>query len=223
MKNGLGKKISLYIVPLVCAPIIRIWYSTCRVQFHNISWRKEAEDSGRPIVRTSWHYCVLGLFAIYKHNPLVLMVSASNDGDYLARLVEKLGFDTVRGSSNKRGAKAAIELIRALRSGKHCGLAADGSQGPAQIAQAGPLLLAGKSGGMVLPMAYSASRYFTFKTWDRLILPKPFSKIDVFYGKPFMIPKEIKAGELEIYRPKLENSLNVLYEEAWSIYGKKVH
>lgn len=128
-----------------------------------------------------------------------------------------------QGATNRRGAKAAIELIRELRSCKHCGLVADGSQGPARIAQAGPLLLAGKSGGIVLPMAYSASCYITFKTWDRLILPKPFSTIDVFYGKPFMIPNEVKAGDLEDYRPKLENSLNVLYEEAWSLHGKKEH
>ena len=223
MKKGIPRKISLFLVPLICAPIIRIWYSTFQVRVHNIAWRKEAEESGRPIVRTSWHCCVLGLFAIYKRTPLVLMISASSDGDYLARLVEILGFSTVRGSSNKRGAKAAIELIRKLRSGKHCGLVADGSQGPARIAQSGPLLLAGKSEGIILPMIYSASRYFTFKTWDRLILPKPFSKIDVFYGKPFTLPQRVKAGELEFYRPKLENSLNALYEDAWSLYGKTEH
>jgi lysophospholipid acyltransferase (LPLAT)-like uncharacterized protein len=151
------------------------------------------------------------------------MVSASSDGDYLARLIEKLGFSAVRGSSNRRGAKAAIELIRELRSGKHCGLVADGSQGPARVAQEGPLFLAGKTGGLILPMAYSASRYITFKTWDRLILPKPFSAIDVFYGKPFTVPKGLKAVDLGSYLPKLEKSLNALYQEAWSMHGKKEH
>jgi lysophospholipid acyltransferase (LPLAT)-like uncharacterized protein len=223
MKTGLGRRISLYFVPLICAPLVKIWYLTCKVRLHNIAWRKEAEQSGKPIIRTCWHYCVLGLFAVYTNNPLVIMVSASNDGDYLARLIEKLGFSAVRGSSNRRGAKAAIELIRELRSGKHCGLVADGSQGPARRAQAGPLLLAGKSGGMVLPMVYSVSSYITFKTWDRLILPKPFSTIDVVYGKPFLVPKEVKAGDLGGYRSKLENCLNALYEEAWSLHGKKGH
>ena len=151
------------------------------------------------------------------------MVSPSNDGDYLARLIERLGFSAVRGSSNRRGAKAAIELIRLLRSGKNCGIVADGSQGPARKAQAGPLLLAGKSGGVVLPMAYSASKYITFKTWDRLILPKPFSTIDVFYGKPFTIPEDVKAGNLEEYQPKLQNSLNALYSEAWRMQGREEH
>jgi lysophospholipid acyltransferase (LPLAT)-like uncharacterized protein len=69
-------------------------------------------------------------------------------------------------------------------------------------------------------MAYSASRYITFKTWDRLIFPKPFSAIDVFYGKPITIPKDVRAADLGSYLPRLGISLNALYEEDWGMHGK---
>lgn len=223
MRNRSVEGLKLLILPLLVAVCVRIWYATCRIKIHNLDCRQEAEQSGLPIIRTVWHYCVLGIFAIYRNNPLVIMVSASGDGDYLARLLKLLGFSVVRGSSNSHGAKAAIELIKQLRAGKNCGLVADGSQGPVKVAQAGPLLLSAKSGGTILPMAYSASRYYTFNTWDRLILPKPFSTIHVVYGKPFTIPRTTKAFELEGYLPQLESNLNGLYDEAWGICGKENH
>jgi len=223
MKTNLGRRLSLFFLPLLVAGVVRLWYSTCNVRLHNTKWCEEAEQSGQPVVRTCWHYCVLGIFAVYRRNPLVIMVSASKDGEYLARLLEKLNFSVVRGSSNKRGAQAAKKLIRELRNGKNCGLVADGSQGPAKVAQSGPLMIAGKTGGIVLPMVYSASRYITFNTWDRLILPKPFSTIDVYYGKPMTVPAGVKANNLEGYRDDLENRLNELYDEVWLLQGKTSH
>lgn len=223
MKNNLGRRLSLFFLPLLVAVVVRLWYSTCKVRLHNTKWCEKAEQSGQPVVRTCWHYCVLGIFAVYRRNPLVIMVSASKDGEYLARLLEKLNFSVVRGSSNKRGAQAAKKLIRELRDGKNCGLVADGSQGPAKVAQSGPLMIAGKTGGVILPMVYSASRYFTFNTWDRLILPKPFSTIDVYYGEPMNVPAGVKVNNLEGYRDDLENRLNDLYDEVWSLQGKTSH
>lgn len=223
MKLSLGRRLSLIFLPLLVSGLVRLWYSTCTVRLHNLKWCEEAERSGYPVVRTCWHYCILGIFAVYRRNPLVLMVSASKDGEYLARLLEKLNFSVVRGSSNRRGTLAAKQLIRAVRSGNNCGLVADGSQGPAKVAQAGPLLIAGKTGGVVLPMMYSANRYFTFKTWDRLILPLPFSTIDVYYGRPMSVPAELRAHELEGYREDLEQRLNGLYDTVWSLQGKVAH
>lgn len=223
MKKSLGRRLNLFLLPLLVAVVVRLWYATCKVRLHNTKWCEEAEQSGSPVVRTCWHYCVLGIFAVYRRNPLVIMVSGSKDGEYLARLMEKLNFSVVRGSSNRNGAQAAKQLIRELRNGKNCGLVADGSQGPAKVAQSGPLLIAGRTGGVVLPMAYSANRYFTFNTWDRLILPKPFSTIDVYYGQPLTVPAEVKANDLEEYRDDLEKRLNTLYDSVWALQGKTSH
>lgn len=223
MKNKVVRHILLFFLPLLGAWFLKVWFATCRVRVHNTEWLDEAEASGRPIVRTCWHYCALGFFAVNWQRSMVVMISASKDGEYLARVIERLGFAVVRGSSNVGGARAARELIRELRLGKHAGLVADGSQGPARIMQSGPVLLAAKSGGIVLPVLYSVSRYFTFNTWDRLVLPKPFSVIDVFYGEPYVVPEEKKAGGLKVCRAELEERLNTLYDEVWALQGKKEH
>jgi lysophospholipid acyltransferase (LPLAT)-like uncharacterized protein len=223
MTTGIGRKIALAIIPFLGEMFVRLWFSTCRFREHNIEWRRQLEEEGKPIVGVSWHYCVLGVFAICRNVPLVFMISASNDGDLLSRTAERLGFSVVRGSRNRRGASAAKELIKELRRGKNGALIADGSQGPARKAQSGPVLLAARSGGSILPMLYSATRYYRFKTWDRLILPKLFSRIDIVYGKPIVVPEDVKSGNLEEYRNMVETGLNEVYREAWELQGKTSH
>jgi hypothetical protein len=219
----IGRKAALLIVPCLGSWVIRLWFGTCRIRVHHMERLRELESLGRPIIATCWHYCALGIFAFYREYPSVVMVSASNDGEFLARTVERVGFSVVRGSSNRKGARAAKELIRELRKGKNGGLVADGSQGPPRIAQSGTIFVAARAGGSVLPMLYSASRYFRFNTWDKLILPKPFSTIDLFFGEPMPVPEDVKADDLEEYRSELEKRLNLLYQEVWGVYGKTEH
>jgi len=223
MKNGFGRKVALAVLPAAATWLIKCWFATCRIRVHGKEHLAEAEKRGTPIIGTCWHYSVLGIFIFYKEYPLVLMVSSSKDGDFLTRIAERLGFSVVRGSSNRKGAKAAIELIRELRKGKNAGLVADGSQGPARIAQSGTLLLAAKTSGTVLPMLLSANKYYAFNTWDRLIFPKPFAQIDLFYGDPLIIPAGLKVSESEEYRLILEKKLNNLYKQAWQLHGRDCH
>ena len=84
-------------------------------------------------------------------------------------------------------------------------------------------MLAAKTGGTILPMMWSASSYFAFNTWDRLIVPKPFATIHLFYGDPILIPKDIKISDSETYRQQLEDNLNSIYSEAWQLHGKESH
>jgi len=217
------RRIALLVIPRLAAWVVRSWFATCRIREHEAQHLQRLQASATPFIGTSWHYCVLGIFTICRKLSGVLMISASDDGDYLARMAEHLGYSVVRGSSNRKGAAAAKVLIRELRRGKNCGLVADGSQGPARIAQPGSLLLAARTGGTILPFVYSASSYFTFNTWDRLILPKPFSRIEVFYGEPMTVPAGMKTADMEEYRQKLEDALNALYVRAWKEQGKEHH
>ena len=115
------------------------------------------------------------------------------------------------------------ELLAYLDKVGNVGMVADGSQGPALVLQAGSILLASRSGAPILPVAWSASKSFTFNSWDRTCLPKPFSRIDFFYGKPVSIPAGIDRHEIEHYRARLEDELNELYRSAWAHYGKEKH
>ena len=123
-----------------------------------------------------------------RHYTATAMVSASRDGEYLARLAEKFGFATVRGSKNNKSVEGLKAMLRAVRKGSNAAIVADGSQGPPKIVQAGSILLAARTGVPIIPMVYAASSYFTINSWDRTIIPKPFSRIDFYYGEPLFVP-----------------------------------
>lgn len=176
-----------------------------------------------PFIVTFWHYGVIYIVYQASSLPYVAMVSASKDGEYVSRILEKKGFKTVRGSRNKGAIGALKGLIREVRKGRVAVLVADGSQGPARKAQAGTVLLAGRTGVPVLPLGWAASRYKTFRSWDRTALPLPFSKVVLHYGEAFDVPKGIEDDEIEKYRLKLETALEEIYRKSWGEFGKKEH
>lgn len=223
MRKAGGKKVLLRILPIVGKWLIRSIFFSCRIRFHGKEHWDSAHASGKPIVGSIWHYTVIGIFGAFRDEPFVMMVSASHDGDYLAKLAEKLGFSVVRGSRNNRAMQAMKELMRELKKGKHAGLVADGSQGPAMKVQPGALLLASRCDGLVMPMLWSATRYITFNSWDKMILPLPFSRVDFFIDEPYSVPKGIKGDELDEYAMDLEKKLNNLYKKAWNYQGKEYH
>ncbi len=222
MKGWLRLK-GLNVAAFLLVMVLRIWFFTLRRVEHGREYKEETENAGLPIVVTTWHYAILGMPLYRSKLQFAMMVSSSRDGDFVAAVVEQLGFSAVRGSSNRKGVVAAKEIIREMRAGRSSGLVADGSQGPARVAQAGPVLLAAKSGKIVFPMLWSASSYFSFNTWDRLSIPRPFSKIEIVYGKPLYLPDGLKANQLEEYRLQLEERLNGIYNKAWKLQGKESH
>lgn len=222
MKRGALYKCSLHVLPFVISVILRIWFATCRIKEHGAEHRKKAEKS-ECIVALFWHYSLVYVFYHLKKDRAAVLVSASEDGEYIARLAQCLNFETVRGSTNRRGLLALKELLKYLDKGNHVGMVGDGSQGPPLVAQAGSVLLASKSGAPILPMVWSASRSFTFKSWDRTCIPKLFSSIDFFYGEPIYIPEGLDRNGIETYRVKVEQALNRLYQHAWQYHGKEKH
>lgn len=223
MKDGFLQHLALRILPPALGTITRIWFATCRVTVHGSEHRRNTLDTHKPVICAFWHYSILGVFQLLRKYSGVAMVSSSKDGEYIARLVEYFGFITVRGSRNKNGVQALKDLIKYARSGENTAIVTDGSQGPARIAQPGSILLASRTGIPILPMAWSASRYMTIRSWDKTAFPKPFSQVDFMYGEPLEVPPGLKSEGLEEYRLLLEERLNTLYREMWTIHGREEH
>jgi hypothetical protein len=223
VKNGLLNKLLVRVLPFLVSWLLRLLFATCRVKEHGTAYREEAESYQKAIIAAFWHYSLVYVFYHLRKDPAAVLVSASEDGEYIARLAHHLNFLTVRGSSNRRGMRALRELISCLEEGTHVGIVADGSQGPARQAQAGAVLLASKTGSPILPIAWSASRSFIFDSWDRTAIPKPFSRIDFFYGKVIWVPAGIDSGGLEDYRYQFQEQLNKLYRQAWSLQDRQAH
>jgi len=213
---------SLAIIPRLYLWLSRALFVSCRLQVGGREHLDSVVRRGGGIA-TFWHYSILYMFYHLRSFPAAVMVSASKDGEYIARLAELLGHTPVRGSSNQRGVAGLKHLLREVRAGKNAGLVADGSQGPARKAQAGSILLASMSGRPILPMAWAASRYKAFASWDLTVVPLPFCTIFFQYGEPLSVPKGIRGEELEKYRLELEHRLNQIYETVWQRAGRTTH
>ena len=215
-------KISIAVFPTVYYLLSRLWLSTCRLTEQGVENREAAQEQGG-VIAPFWHYSIVYFFHHLCKYGGVVLVSASKDGEYVARTAERFGLEAVRGSSNRQGVQALKKLLRAMKEGKHLGIVADGSQGPARIFQPGAVYIASKTGAPILPMAWAADRYITFNSWDLTVLPKLFSKIVLCYGKPITIPPDLSAEELEKYRLNVEAEMNKVYEQVWSEFGKRDH
>ena len=214
--------LSLAVLPLLISVVLRLWFATCRIHEHGLENRQQAERNNS-VIAVFWHYSLLYVFYHLRRDKAAVIVSASEDGEYIARLAHCLNFDTIRGSSNRRGLLALKEMLAYLRDGGNAGIVADGSQGPARVVQAGSILLASRSGAPLLPVVWSASESFAFNSWDRTCLPRPFSRIDFFYGKPVEVPKRLDRQHIEQFRRRLEGEMNELYRSAWSLHGREEH
>jgi len=223
MKDGFLYQASLRVAPVIYIWLTRIWFSTCRTKTHGQKYCDQIDSTNKPVVASFYHYTILFVFYFLPKGPGVGMVSASKDGEYVSRIVNKLGYETVRGSRRKGGLGAIKSLIRHMRAGQNAAIVADGSQGPARVVQAGCIVLASRTGNPVLPMLWSCNRYKRFGSWDGTALPLPFSKVDFFYGEPLHVPPKIKSEEVEKYRLILEKRLNDLYTVAWALQDKKEH
>ncbi|MBI5244766.1 MAG: lysophospholipid acyltransferase family protein [Elusimicrobia bacterium] len=185
---------------------------TSRVHWLGLDHVEALARFGRPFIYAFWHQRQ-ALFT-YTHRGIdgSVLVSRSRDGEIIAETMRLSAIPCVRGSSSRRAAESAKELLDILAAGRCAGITPDGPKGPARKVKDGAVFLAMKSGCALLPITNAASRVFIVeRAWDRFQLPLPFSRICVHHGTPIFVrpdddPKK-KAQELE-------NSLNAITEEA---------
>ena len=112
-----------------------------------------------------------------------MITSQSFDGEYIARFIQRFGYGAVRGSSTRGGVGALVEMIRLMKKGLPAGFSVDGPKGPLYFAKTGAILLAKKTGNPVMPFSVETKNHWTIKSWDKLQIPKPFSKAKVFIAR----------------------------------------
>lgn len=223
MKSKVLDSLAIKVVPFVAWLVTRIWFATCRVKVHGSEHLQGLLVADRPGIVTFWHYSLAPIAHFIGRYGGVAMVSSSKDGEYIARYLKCFGISAVRGSRNRQGSRALKELLRLCREGKNVALVADGSQGPARVAQPGAILLASRTGHPILPILWSASRCLTFRSWDRTAIPWPFSRVDVLYGEPIGVPAGLDGEGIEQYRLLLDERLNDMYRQVWAFHDKQEH
>lgn len=179
-----------------------------------------AEIVGKPIgenyIGVLWHNrllifpLVLRLF--FPNRQGAALISASRDGDLLSDAIHRFDYDVVRGSSSKLGATALLQLGDVLARRGDVVITPDGPRGPAYELGPGIIFLAQKTGAAVLPINMEYSSCWRVKSWDRFIVPRPFSKVRVIIGRPERIKSTSSDEEFEAERLRLQNVMMSLVE-----------
>ena len=208
------------ILSLIGWMVLSIWSCTVRVRFENKEVFERLIAEGKNSIYAFWHGRAFLLPHTYRHSGFMIPASESRDGEILAVILKRFGFELVRGSSKRRGGRALLGLVEGLRKGKSIAVAVDGPRGPAFEAKQGVAYLAGKLQKPIVPVAVSAKRYWLLdKTWDKHMLPVPFTKGVILYGEPIIV-EGLSEGELETKRGDLEAALNRLTARADDYFKK---
>jgi hypothetical protein len=171
-----------------------------------------------------WHSRIVVISYLYKGQGTAILVSSSKDGEIIARILQKQGHRTIRGSTSRHGARALARLVKVIRLENRPGVVVpDGPRGPRFQVQPGVIALAKKTGRAIVPITYSCKKAKVFSSWDRFILPCPFSKCIVMYGTPLFVPGDIEANTQEVYRRRLEDELNRITKTVDAYFDRTVN
>jgi len=195
--------------------LLQVWARTLRFELEDRAGVVDAPPNER-YIGALWHNRLLLLpFILRRYLPQrrgAALISASRDGAILADLVERFGYDTVRGSSSRKGASAIRQLGEVIAGGRDVVITPDGPRGPAYVLGQGIIYLAQQSGTEVVPINMEYSSSWRVKSWDRFILPKPFSKVRVIFDRPHRVAATITETEFETERLRLQEAMLALVE-----------
>lgn len=211
-------KLKWRLVGLLGKLIIDFLFMTSIIRFQGYEQVRDLMKTRRFIL-AFWHSRILLVSFLFKGWKAAIMVSASEDGEYIAQVLERQGHDCVRGSSTRHGARAMTGMLERMNNGQPAGIVPDGPQGPRQKVQPGVIALSARTGFPIVPITYSVKRRKVFGSWDRFILPFPFNSVTVAYGKPVEPPQDEDREDFEARRLELENELNRITAEADAVYG----
>jgi lysophospholipid acyltransferase (LPLAT)-like uncharacterized protein len=179
-KISLSKKIILFIAPIIIYMLMRfLWFST-RKKFNFT----EVIDREKQYLCTCWHgellFSPLAYRKLHPNNPSNAMISQHFDGEIIARTLSFLDIKAIRGSSSKGGSRVFLEAFKRLKGGEEVLITPDGPRGPRHTLNEGIISLAQKLNLPLFIMSYQASSYWQLKSWDRFVIPRPFSKVEFF-------------------------------------------
>jgi lysophospholipid acyltransferase (LPLAT)-like uncharacterized protein len=197
--------------------------ATLRVQILHGEHYEQLREKRVPILFALWHGRMLLPIQRHRHQRIVTMASQSKDGEIIASWLARNGYVVARGSTTRGGGHALREMVRQIRSGRHAALTVDGPKGPARIVQPGVVQLARLTGAWILPITSSSTRPRFLSSWDRYLLPLPFSRNVVAYGEPFSIAPEMSddhaadriAASLDAATKEADDTCHITPPEIW--------
>jgi lysophospholipid acyltransferase (LPLAT)-like uncharacterized protein len=203
------------------AAVLLLLRRTWRVRHVERPW---SDRPAEPTVLAHWHGDEVLVAGAYTGSGIVVMTSTSRDGELLSRILRRMGFGTVRGSSSQGGVaglKAIIERVKVH--GDSAALAVDGPRGPIYELKPGVIKMAQETGRLLVVGACAAARRFVLeRAWDRTYVPLPFTRCVIVYAGPRRVPRELDDRQLEELRLEIQQELRRCKAEAEACFGRTV-
>lgn len=202
-----GQRITIAVVPRVAAFLLRILNRTLR---YETVCEPGAEPATPPALQVwcFWHRCLIPCACYFhgKFRPAVL-ISTSFDGELIARTIQALGFPTARGSSTRSGGSGLWALAKAVERGNGAVFTADGPRGPIYKVKPGAIKLAQLTGYPIGIFYAHPERAWILRSWDRFLIPKPFSRVAISWGRNVVVPQTDDPLMLESKRQEVEEAM----------------
>ncbi|MBN1142235.1 MAG: lysophospholipid acyltransferase family protein [Deltaproteobacteria bacterium] len=211
-RNLLRDKLLFSVVPWLAKGVICFLWSTMRTEVLGEEHPREFWNRGVGIIFSLWHEQLLMMAKVYRGPGLKSLVSSSKDGEIFTNVLRVFNYGAVRGSSSRHGMAALKEMVRECRSGTDLAITPDGPKGPRHEVKPGIAQLARLSGSPIILMSFACSRGHRFASWDRFVLPYPFSTGVFCYSRPYF-PEQGEDAEsfrLRIQQGMEENQLKAV-------------
>ncbi len=200
---------------------IRFIHATGQWRIENNEIPDKLIADGKTFITCFWHGRLMMMSYAWPYEPSFhMLISSHADGQLIAKTINRLGFNTLEGSTKRGGSAALRAMVRTLKEGGYVGITPDGPRGPRMQASNGAIALAKLSGVPVLPLSYSASSWKMFQSWDRFILPSLFTKGVFVWGEPIEVADNADDAAMETARQQLETALMNTTKQADKLCGQ---
>ena len=197
------------------AAFIRSYFKIMRIETFGREVETALLAQRRDVLYAGWHRGFLYYAYHYRDRGGAGIISQSRDGELIAVVCRRLGIHGFRGSSTRGGRDALHDLVNYIKDGHIGGFTPDAPLGPPYVSKPGIIQLAARTGGPLLAFCWDASPSWEFNSWDRTILPLPFARIAVLYGRePMYVPSGLSPGEYEDIRIEFDRRMNHLAYQA---------
>ncbi len=176
-------------------------------------------DNVHPGIYPFWHRCVLGAVWIFRRRNLAVLTSQSRDGEFIARVINQFGYVAIRGSSSRGGQRGLLEMRSHVMGGLGAAFTIDGPRGPRFVAKKGPVVLARTTGVPITAFYVALEKAWVLKTWDTMMIPKPFSRAYVSVARKIFVPADADDDRLEAAYAEMQQALERVTRHAESQFS----
>ncbi|HKY22672.1 MAG TPA: lysophospholipid acyltransferase family protein [Vicinamibacterales bacterium] len=201
-------------------PLISALGRTLRWHVEGLHHFEAIRAAGQQPVMAFWHGRILPATYFFRRRGIVVITSENFDGEWIARIIERFGYGTSRGSTSRGGQRALLRLKRLMAEGRPSAFAVDGPRGPARTVQPGVVWLAKLTGNPVVPFHMEASSYWSLNSWDRTQIPRPFSTVALSVGAPIDVAADADEGGIETKRVEVEQALHQVERRAAALLNQ---